>query len=508
MSKEKQVLNVIKFLFNVSLIFLFFSVTAKSFPLPGDLDITFNSNRNQPGTASTAINSDLTNSIGNAVAIQADGKIVVAGTAVVNGINMFALSRFNQDGTLDISFNSSGQKQGTLTIGIEGENVDAQGYSVAIQSQDQKIVVAGVANVSGAFRFAVARFNTDGSLDTTFNPSPAPQPGTASTTIEGEGVYNWGQSLAIQSDGKIVVVGSASIEGKTRFGVARFTSSGALDTSFNSSGPWSGTKAFTIDGVDIDAAAYCVAIQPSDNKIVIVGYANVGSNSYRFAVARLKTNGDLDDTFNQNGAQPGTVVTKVDNLDIDDLAYSVAIDQDGKIVLAGYVNDGFGMYKLGLARLNTDGSLDTTFNSSSLLQPGTLTMLVDNSYLTRSGVSIVFQEDGKIVTGQTAYVQNFNKFSVARLNQDGSPDRTFKPGGDQPGTVSTTIENIVDNTGQFVALQSDGKIVIAGYAYDGVSSKFGVARFIAKEDTPPTPAYPTANLFSIAIIKKYGRILS
>ena len=332
--------------------------------LAGKLDTTFNASGVQPGTVTTTIDNTIEQNVAQSIAIQQDGKIVTAGYVIVGGVGRFAVARFNINGTLDATFNASGVQPGTVSTTIENTAASNAAFSVAIQ-QDGKIVVAGFADIGGANRFAVARFKVDGTLDETFNPFPAPQPGTVTTTIENTAVSNNALSVAIQQDGRIVVAGSADIGGVGRFAVARFNVNGTLDTTFNPfPAPQPGTVSTTIENTAAVSVAQSVAIQ-QDGKIVAAGYAEIGGVN-RFAVARFNINGTLDTTFNALGVQPGTVTTTIDNTAASNYAFSVAIQQDGKIVTAGYVDFGLNVIRFAVARFNTNGTLDTTFNASGV----------------------------------------------------------------------------------------------------------------------------------------------
>ena len=474
--------------------------TKNACSLPGTLDTTFNAGGVQPGTVSTTIDNNLANNQGFSVAMQQDGKIVVAGSATISGVDRFAIARFNADGTLDTTFNASSLTQpGTVTTTIENTAGPCVAQSVAIQ-QDGKIVVAGYADLGSGNRFAVARFNTDGTLDTTFNPAPAPQPGTVSTTIDNDPTSNTGSSVVIQQDGKIVVAGNAVIGSETRFAVARFNTDGTLDTTFNPApAPQPGTVSTTVDN-SATSVGFSVAMQ-QDGKIVIAGYAVIGSGVL-FGAARFKADGTLDTTFNAGGVQPGTVTTTIDNDPTSNTDLSVAIQQDGKIVVAGSSVIG-SENRFAVARFNVNGTLDTTFNASSPTQPGTVTTTIDNNS-SSVGVSVAIQQDGKIVeVGYTALGGIVGRFAVARFNTNGTLDTTFNAGGIQPGTVSTTIENAPGTCiAQAVAIQQDGKIVAAGYVEMSGGNRFAVARFLG--GTTKKSSIATNNLCALRLIEKYG----
>jgi len=381
---------------------------------------------------------------GRAVAIQKDGKIVVTGSSNVEGTDDFAVARYNADGSLDTSFGTGG----LVTTNFGGADF---GQAVTLQ-KDGKIVVAGRSDAGGDNDFAVSRYNTDGSLDATFN-STGSLPGTVITDFGGD---DRGFAVAIQKDGKIVVAGQSNAEGTIDFAVARYNTDGSLDIAFNPTGNLPGTVTTDFGG---DDRGFAVAIQ-KDGKIVVGGQSDAEVPP-DFAVARYNRNGSLDVSFNPTGSLPGTVTTSFGGADQGN---AVVIQKDGKIVVAGVSN----MSNFSVARYNRDGSLDVTFNSTGSL-PGTVTT---NFGGTDTGVAVAIQKDGKIVVGGRSFIGGNFDFAIARYNTDGSLDSIFNPTGNLPGTVTTDFGG--DDRGFAVALQKDGKIVVAGVA----SNNFAVARYV------------------------------
>jgi uncharacterized delta-60 repeat protein len=277
---------------------------------------------------------------GYSAAVQSNGKIVVAGWSY-NGSNYdIALVRYNTNGSLDTTGFGTGGKV-TTAIG----SGDDQAYSVAIQP-DGRIVVAGLSLVGANDDFAVVRYNSDGSLDGTFGS------GGKVTTAIGPG-HDYGQSVAIQTNGKIVVAGYSWNSSLTYWDIAlvRYNANGSLDTT----GFGTGGKVRTPIGGGYNAG-YSVAIQ-SDGKIVVAGNS-FGTYYNDFTLVRYDSTGSLDGTFNTTG------IVTTDIVHGDDYARSVAIQSDGKIVVAGYYNTGPSTYnKFALVRYNSNGSLDGTFGS-------------------------------------------------------------------------------------------------------------------------------------------------
>ncbi|HLG03023.1 MAG TPA: T9SS type A sorting domain-containing protein [Bacteroidia bacterium] len=348
----------------------------------GSLDISFGS----AGKVTTPIGSG--QDAGRSVALQQDGKIILAGQSF-NGSDMdFALVRYNNDGSLDNTFGSGGK----VTTAVSADN--DYGYSIAIQP-DGKIVVAGVSGVFSNYDFSVVRYNNDGSLDTTFGSG-----GKIITPI-GSG-HDFGYSLAIQSDGKIVISGSSVIGPNTDFAMVRYESTGTLDTTFGSGGIVTTAVSPTFDG------SQSVFIQP-DGKIVAAGISGNGTWNH-FALVRYDINGGLDSTFGVGGK----VITVISAM--NDYCRSVSIQSDGKIVAAGYTLNGSG-YDFAVVRYNSDGSLDSAFGSGGLVT----TALGSSSYVY---LSVTIQPDGKIVVAGQGNNGSNHDFAVVRYLGNGTASET------------------------------------------------------------------------------------
>ena len=292
------------------------------------------------GTGGTGI---VTTSIGNsydyanALGIQPDGRIVVAGRSFNSNSNKydFALVRYNANGTLDTTFGTNGK----VTTSIGSGSVYDYAYALGIQPvgmSDVKIVVAGYSSNGSKYNFALVMYNTDGSLDTGFG---AALTGIVTTSIGSS--YDAAHALGIQSDGtsdfKIVVAGSSANGSKYNFALVRYNKDGSLDTTFGNNG-----IVTTPIGSNFDAA-YALGIQPADGSIVAAGYSGNGSN-YDFALVKYNTNGSLDTGFGAGGI----VTTPIGN--DDDKAFALGIQPaDGRIVVAGYSligsNDDFALVR-------------------------------------------------------------------------------------------------------------------------------------------------------------------
>ncbi|MFF1594116.1 calcium-binding protein [Streptomyces sp. NPDC058286] len=388
---------------------------------PGDLDPSF-------GTGGK-VTTDFGGFDGaQAMAVQADGKIIAAGDTVPSGSTFhFALARYNTDGSLDTSFGTGGKV--TTDFDTGGAS------SVAIQA-DGKIVAAGNAGAVGSSSdFALARYNTDGSLDASF--------GTGGKVTTDFGGADGANGVALQADGKIIAAGLAVGD----FGLARYNTDGSLDTGFGAGG-----KVTT--GFDSGGAADDVALQ-ADGKIVAAG--SVGSPDGDFAVVRYNTDGSLDTGFGTGGKVTTDLGSRAE-------ARGVAIQADGKIVAAGSVGtDG----DFAVVRYNTDGSLDTGFGTGGKVT----TNLGDHDI----AQDVAVQANGQIVVaGQTGGGGTAVNFALARYNTDGSLDTGFGTGG----KVITDFGGFDGATA--VALQADGKIIAAGVNAipgDEASNDFALVRY-------------------------------
>ncbi len=440
----------------------FFVAGSTLVPTDGDLDPTFGDG----GVVMTDFNNST--DIAYAVALQADGKLVVAGTTYTDNDfsgEDFAIARYNTDGSLDASFGTNGR----VTTDFPG--LAAVASAVVVQP-DGKIVVAGGAFPLFTFAgdFKVARYNPDGSLDASFGAG-----GIVTTVFPGDGSYAF--ALALQSDGKIIAAGTDFVDfnpgdmSDTDFALARYNPDGNLDTSFGNGGT------VTTDFLGAEDDASSVLIQP-DGKIVAVGSANSPLDFYDFAVARYLANGTLDTTFGTGGK----VRTDFGNNDLD-IAYAAALQPDGKIVAAGTTAFDLGVQQqFALTRSNSDGTLDTTFGTGGLV-------LIDFSSFAQSAYAVLIQPDGKIITvGYPNTESNDSDFLLARCNPNGSLDPTFGVGG----KVRTSFGDLNSGANGAV-LQSDGKIVAVGFNPTQKASgvEFAIARYLGTPNATPTPT-PTA----------------
>ena len=406
----------------------------------GSLDTSFSSDGKQ--TVSFGSGWDY----GQDVTVQSDGKVILAGGGYAGDWNTdFALVRLNTNGALDTSFSGDGKvltefsgfSDRILSVTMQGNNVVAAGYATHCYGED----------------LAVARYNAGGSLDTSFD-------GDGKVTTDFGGYYDAADSMAVQSDGKIVVAGDAGEDpGGDEVAVARYNLNGSLDSSFDGDGK------LTTDSGSGHHLGYGVV--STGGIILVAGWAN-NTRNHDFELARrFKDDGGLDTGFAASG------VATADFNAGDDTASAMAVQADGKIVLAGRTLQGSNS-DFAVARFCPDGRLDNGANCGS---PGfgtrgtTTANFGGNDY----GEAVLIQPDGDIVVvGYTRSCPN-SDFAVARYNANGSPDTSF----DGDGKATTDFSGRWDD-GMGVARQSDGKLIVVGMSRaTNDTADFAVLRYCA-----------------------------
>ncbi|MCP4375674.1 MAG: hypothetical protein GY794_05805, partial [bacterium] len=393
----------------------------------GSLDTSFGGG---DGIATTAVEG-----YGYSVVVQDDGKILVAGTSNTGD---FTLARYNTDGTLDTSFDAGGDNDGIVITSL-GPNND-WAYSVTLQS-DGKILVAG-STYNGAGvdpDFALVRYTTDGTLDTSFDGD-----GIVITQLGSDN--DVAKSVTVQADGKILVAGSSRTGGENRFALVRYNTDGTLDTSFDAGGDNDGIIIMPILGYQDYAQS--VTVQ-SDGKILVAGYSrinNVGGGD-DLALVRFNPDGTVDTSFDGDGDNDGIITTDLGST--EDRAYEVTLQDDGKILLAGYGNNDFA-----LVRYNTDGSLDTTFDDDGIAT----TDLGTKAY------GVALQSDGSILVAGQTYIDS-RDFALVRYNADGTLDTSF----DSVSTLNNTPTFIEDGA----AVVLDATVDIRDTELDALNGSLG-----------------------------------
>jgi len=348
---------------------------------------------------------------------------------ILNLSFIFILSTFSleglhaQPGSLDKTFGNNGV---VLTPFGPRDNTF---YSIAIQL-DKKIVAAGDTYNGSDYDFALARFDTIGELDPSFGIN-----GIVTTNIGN--FDNSATSIIIQPDQKLLLFGYAFNGLYYDFAKVRYNPDGSLDSTF-------GINGVVITSFGETSLSYS-SVLADDGKIITAGKegsTTISPGYSIFALCRYMPDGNLDSTFG-NG---GKVIT---SFNMDDVAFSVALRKNGKILASGYSYIGWNP-SIALAQYNNDGTLDSTFG-------------IDGKVITSIGsgsvcISMVIQEDDRIVVTGNSYDGLKSNFTLVRYNTDGSLDNSFG----QAGIVTTSFGQ-KDSQGRSVKLQSDKKILVAGY---------------------------------------------
>jgi uncharacterized delta-60 repeat protein len=285
----------------------------------------------------------------------------------------FALARYNVDGSLDPSFGGDGK----VTTDFNGNSTD-RARDLVLQADGKIVVIGDIYNSNGG-NIVLARYNSDGSLDTTFDGD-----GKVVDSIENSSA----SAVTLQSGNKIIVAGTAGNGSNSDFVLIRYNSDGSLDPTFDGDG-----KALTNFG-DNSSGVGALALQP-DGKIVVVG-----SSAGDFAVARYNTDGSLDPGFGQEGKVTTPIGSSYD------YGNALALQPDGRIVVAGSIHEEIFNADSSLVRYNTDGSLDLSFG-----QGGKVISPLSNG--TDEINALVQQYDGKLVVAGIAAVPGLD-FAVAR----------------------------------------------------------------------------------------------
>jgi uncharacterized delta-60 repeat protein len=398
--------------------------------------------------------------IGNDLTVQSDGRIIVAGRIeTANGVGDFGLARYESTGAPDATFGVGGK----VSTDFFGFN-DAC-FAVALQS-DGKIIAGGGAfadSGNGSNNFALARYNSDGSLDAGFGNG-----GLVSTDLGG-GINDEALDVVIQDDGKIVALVGRAAFTNSDFILVRYNSDGTPDPVFGGGFP------VTTDFFGGDDFPSSLALQ-SDGKIVAAGGVEGGIGGFDFGISRYNSDGSPDAAFGVGG------IVTTDFLEGNDGAHSVLVQSDGKIIAAGLANEDFGFDDgyFAVARYNGDGGPDASFGIGGKVTtdfPGFVVGIGD----------VTLACDGKIVAAGSVVVAGSIDASVVRYNSDGSVDAGFGNGG----VVNTDFFG-GDDFIRCVDIQSDGKIVISGTALTG--SSFDSAEFaLARYESEPCLTAPCPN---------------
>jgi uncharacterized delta-60 repeat protein len=441
-------------LFVLSLLFQL-GVTTPALAAGGDLDTSFGDAGKVIGPAELG---------GNAIAIQGDGKIVVVGSETNDlGHPAFGVARFDADGSLDATFGDGGT---VTTVFRSGSRCFEYATAAAVQP-DGGIVAVGLSYCRRS-KFALARYDTDGTLDPTFGGN-----GKVLTALgDPLSCSSDAQAAAIQADGKIIAAGETlcptTTGSRMSFGVARYDADGTLDSSFGGDGK---VRTNFTAGSDIASG---VAVQP-DGKIVVAGTASEGLDAERFALARYETDGALDPTFGVDGK----VITGFRGRRCGARAHpdGMALQPDGKIVAAGvgYCSATVGSPshpRWALARYDTEGTLDPTFGGDGRV----VTIFQRDSCGDEAYGGVAIQANGKIAAAGTTGCFARLRFTLARYRRDGRLDATF--GGDGKVTTAFASGRRCEEVSSDVVIQPDRKIVAVGSSDCLDPSRSVMARYL------------------------------
>lgn len=396
------------------------------------------------------------------IALKVNGKIIIGGEFLVNKSNNYRhLTQLNADGSLDTTFN--------LRTGADNT------VRTIVLQPDKKIIIGGTfTTFNGISRNNLARLNPNGGIDETFYLD--------------SGANGIVTAIALQPNGKIIIAGNFTRYNRTMAKrIVRLNKNGTLDKSFNA----------RIGANDIVTS---VVLQPN-GKIIIAGSFNSFNSKPRFGIARLNTDGNLDETFNSDTIKYNGVK-------------SIALQKDGKIIIGGGFNNSNKTERKNIARLNTDGSVDTSFHPEIGAYNHVQTIVIQSddkivvggrcpSYFSSSKNNLIrlnpngspdptfgheirfegnwytngvhdigIQPDGKlIVVGKFYSINGYPRNNIARLNNDGTMDTTFIHGTGTDSPIQTLV------------LQSDNKIIIGGefIGYSNLSTPF-IARILGDEN--------------------------
>lgn len=448
--------------------FLLTTLSLSSFSQPGILDQSFG---NQ-GKVVTNLGVD---EIGRCVAVQADGKILVAGSVEGNGIPAdFLIIRYNSDGTVDSSFGKKGRKRFDFKNGSDFANA-------ILVLPDQSILLAGsTADPIDASNsdFAMLKLTSNGTLDNNFGPN-------GRLIIDFQGRKDEASGIAITSDGKILISGTtANTNGsESAFAVAEFNSDGTLNTSFANNGR-------EILGFGLNfATCNAIALQ-ADNKIVLGGTVSNSLGQSNFALARLTPGGVLDNTFGPTGR------VSIDFYNKNDYLNSVVM-QGSKILAAGITtNDNNTDADFGIVRVNSDGTLDNTFGTQGKVRTD-----YNSNYNSISQIGLL--SDGEIVVSGSVnnYSTDFG-FIIAGYSAEGVLDNSFGTNG-----FTETYFTNAAAAAYGMAIQTDDKIVVTGHAQaNGGTEDVAVARYKNDQVLPITLSSFTASKKSNSVLLNWQTV--
>ncbi len=405
------------------------------------------------GKTITNFNGGTYNEKSYSLAQQADGKYLSTGSVLYNaGQAKFLLIRYNTDGTVDNSFGTAGPGYLLITIENTPDFIYYDfGYAMKIQPDGKMILFGDSNNKSPLWNddLGFARLNSNGSYDLTFGVD-----GKLQVDFGGDEVGSSGSQIAIQGDGKYVACGHSSGSGSGDTVIARLSTAGALDTSFNGTGKLTLDVSRMVVGVSNDDGCSNIAIQNlggSAEKILAAGNYVNGSKTAVY-VTRLLSNGSTDTSFGRNG-----YFTSDSNSSIG----AIYVDASQRIYIIGTINNGSNNDFLVL-RLNPDGNLDTSFGTGGKFQ-------YDFGGSNDAAKKMAYLSSGEILIGGTSDINGNQDLAFVLLTPNGQKVNNFvNSSGQYTIDVGGTLET--DELGDMMINSSDEVVIVGSSLVSGISS--------------------------------------
>lgn len=415
-------------------------------------DVMLDSSFGNNGIVITDINSSEERA--SSVIALPDGKILAAGISRLEENHNFTLVKYNEDGSLDETFGQNG----IVTTDIQAG--DDYLYSAAVQA-DGKIITGGSTTQNENEDIVLVRYNSDGSLDNAF--------GEAGIVISDISQFSdRARTIRLQSDGKIIVSGTGYLN-FSGIVLIRYNTDGSIDRSFGTNG-----ILHTGGEVGIYSSVRTFTIQ-NDGRIIVVGW-KVNVSNGNTALLRYNSDGSLDTSFGDNG------IAVFDVLGLNDESSAIAIQDDGKIVLSGAVQDPVTGWNTLIGRINSDGTADESFGTNGFVV-NAFSPTYDYS------TSVCLQSGGKIISGGLIVEGESNgNFALQRYNTDGSLDQTF----DEDGIIVTDISPGENDFLNDIALHTENKILAAGWRSINGNYDFVLARYTDDQGVIDQPHFKPA----------------
>lgn len=421
---------------------------------PGEFDLSYGVNGKRILPLGTA------NAFSRSMVIQPDGKAVLACITNNATSNDFAVVRLLENGQPDPDFGTGGI--------VSTDFFDKTDVAEAVALDEfNRIIVAGYVEQVDGFEFAVARYLPDGRLDETFDGD-----GRATVAL---GATAFCKDVAIQADNKIVIGGYVlnPLSATNEYTLVRFDTTGQLDPTFDGEG-----IVMTHMGMGA-GVANALTIQP-DGKIVLAGQVfNEATFFWEIGIARYDTDGTLDPAWDHDGIVFAPVAG------VNPTINEIVLQSDDKIIVGGYSGTAPSNNKFTVARFHSNGTPDESFDEDGIV--------IDSYGFEDNQINaMVLQPDGHLIIAGTTLVGNVDRFALARLDAAGHFDEPF---GDEGKVVSVISQN--DGISA-MALQSDGKLVVAGESFDGARFNIVAARYetgLMTQTSDPSPVISEATLF-------------